>query len=143
MSENNWNRDMTPGMRRLRNRKDFHEMADGSGQMDNFQHPPQEKFDSEEMRGSMQAILAQNVGGYVVVEFLIGTQEMIRKQGLLYFVGRSYVTLYDEMVNNFIVCDIFSIKFVYFYMPGDRPRYNYNLLPATSGEPMNGNRRPR
>lgn len=141
MSESNWDRDMTPGMRRLRSRKDFHEMSDGGGQLDNFQHPPQEKFDSEEMRGSMQAILAQNVGNYVVAEFLIGTQEMIRKQGLLYFVGRSYVTLYDELVNNFIVCDVFSIKFVYFYMPGDRPKYNYNTLPSISGEPGMGPRR--
>ena len=54
---------------------------------------------------------------------------------MLYFVGRSFVTLYDEMVNNFIICDIFSVKFVYFYMPGDRPRYNYNTLPPVSGEP--------
>ncbi len=143
MSENHWDQDMTPGMRRLRNRKDFREMGDGSGRTDNFYHPPQESFDSEEMRGSMQAILAQNIGAYVVVEFLIGTQETIRKQGMLYFVGRSFVTLYDEAVNNFIVCDIFSIKFVYFYMPGDRPRSNYNLLPSTNGEPGMGGRRQR
>lgn len=138
---NNWDR--SPGMRRLRNRKDFQEMEDGSSQLDNFYHPPQPSFDSEEMRGSMQAILSQNVGQYVVVEFLIGTQEIIRKQGLLYFVGRSFVTLYDEAANNFIVCDIFSVKFVYFYMPGDRPRFNYNLLPGTSGEPGMGPRRMR
>lgn len=138
---NNWDR--SPGMRRLRNRKDFQEMEDGSSQLDNFYHPPQPSFDSEEMRGSMQAILSQNVGQYVVVEFLIGTQEIIRKQGMLYFVGRSFVTLYDEAVNNFIVCDIFSVKFVYFYMPGDRPRYNYNLLPSVSGEPGMGPRRTR
>ncbi len=131
MSENNWDRDMTPGMRRLQNRRDYRTTEDGGGRTDNFYHPPQEKFDSEEMRGSMQAILSQNIGAYVVVEFLIGTQEIVRKQGLLYFVGRSFVTLYDEAVNNFIVCDIFSVKFVYFYMPGDRPRHNnYNILPG-------------
>ncbi len=139
MSDNKWNDRMTPGMRRLRNRKDFEEMTDGSGRTDNFNHPPQESFDSEEMRGSMQAILADNIGNYVVVEFLIGTQEIVRKQGMLFFVGRSYVTLYDEAVNNFIVCDIFSVKFVYFYMPGDRPRHmNYNVLP---GNNMDGGRR--
>ena len=55
----------------------------------------------------MQAILAQNIGEYVVIEFLIGTENIVRKQGMLYFVGRSFVTLYDEDVNNFIVCDIF------------------------------------
>ena len=125
-------------MDRLRHRSDFHESADGGRELDNFSTPPQEKFDSEEMRGSMQAILAQNIGSYVVIEFLIGTAQMIRKQGMLYFVGRSFVTLYDENVNNFITCDIFSVKFVYFYMPGDRPRYNYNLLPPVSGEPGMG-----
>ena len=52
----------------------------------------------------------------------------MRKQGVLYFVGTSYVTLYDEELNNFIVCDIFSIKFVYFYFPGQRPNRNYNVL---------------
>ena len=122
-------------MDRLRHRSDFRESADGSRDLDNFSTPPQEKFDSEEMRGSMQAILAQNIGAYVVIEFFIGTAQMIRKQGMLYFVGRSFVTLYDENVNDFITCDIFSVKFVYFYMPGDRPKYNYNLLPPVSGEP--------
>ena len=122
-------------MDRLKSRSDFREQEDGSRALDNFHTPPQPAFDSEEMRGTMQAILAQNIGEYVVVEFLIGTEHMLRKQGMLYYVGRSFVTLYDETVNNFIVCDIFSVKFVYFYMPGDRPRFNYNLLPSTSGEP--------
>ena len=117
------------GMRRIYGRADYIAAADGAAQMDNFEHPPQEDFDSEEMRGSMQMILSQNIGNFVVIEFLIGTGQMVRKQGILYFVGRSFVTLYDEPSNNFIVCDIFSIKFVYFYMPNDRPRGNYNLLP--------------
>ncbi len=92
----------------------------------------QSSFDSEEMQGSMQNILAQNVGEYVVIEFLIGTARIMRKQGLLYFVGRSYVTLYDDMQRDYIVCDLFSIKFVYFYYPGVRPRRNYNTLPNTN-----------
>ena len=142
MDRNNRQNNM-PGMRRLKNRTDFQEIEDGASQLDNFYHPPQQSFDSEEMRGSMQMILAQNIGQFVVVEFLIGTQEIIRKQGMLYFVGRSFVTLYDEAANNFIVCDIFSVKFVYFYMPGDRPRYNYNQLPAISGEPGMNPRRIR
>lgn len=116
-------------MRRLHSRADYIMEADGAAAMDNFEHPPQEDFSSEEMRGSMQAILSQNIGNFVVIEFLIGTGAIVRKQGMLYLVGRSFVTLYDEPVNNFIVCDIFSVKFVYFYMPSDRPRCNYNILP--------------
>lgn len=124
-------------MRRLMSRADYMAEADGAAVLDNFEHPVQEKFDSEEMRGSMQMILSQNIGNFVVIEFLIGTGEIMRKQGMLYFVGRSFVTLYDEAANNFIICDIFSIKFVYFYMPSDRPRQNYNLLPGSG----NGMRR--
>lgn len=126
-------RELTPGMKRLQNRRDYTQTEDGARGLDNFYHPPQENFDSEEMRGSMQMILSQNIGQFVVIEFLIGTQEIVRKQGMLYFVGRSYVTLYDEAANNFIICDIFSVKFVYFYMPGDRPRTNYNILPGMMG----------
>lgn len=133
----------SPGMQRLHQRTDFESTADGGSELDNFHSPPQPSFDSEEMRGSMQAILADNIGNYVVIEFLIGTGEIIRKQGMLYVVGRSFVTLYDELANNFIVCDIYSVKFVYFYMPGDRPRYHYNTLPPISGEPGMGPQRPR
>ena len=97
-----------------------------------FTTPPPIDFNSEEMRGSMQKILSENVGEYVLIEFLIGTEMIMRKQGLLYFVGTSYVTLYDDTFNNFIVCDIFSIKFVYFYYPGQRPTRNFNILPNTN-----------
>jgi len=100
---------------------------------DNFNTPVQQSFDSEEMIGSIQKILAENIGEYVVIEFLIGTERISRKQGILYFVGTSYVTLYDDMNNNFVVCDIFSVKFVYFYYPGQRPNKNYNVLPNSNG----------
>lgn len=93
-----------------------------------FTTPPPIDFNTEEMIGSMQKILSENIGEYVVIEFLIGTERIMRKQGLLYFVGTSYVTLYDDELNNFIVCDIFSIKFVYFYFPGQRPPRNFNAF---------------
>ncbi len=125
-------------MQRLRRRPDYACSPEGAGEMDNFKHPVQETFDTEEMKGSMQMILSENIGNFVVIEFLVGSNEMIRKQGMLYFVGRSFITLYDELANNFLVCDIFSVRFVYFYMPGDRPRYNYNTLPPISGEPGMG-----
>lgn len=110
----------------------YQEFPDGTRRMVSFTSPPQPSFDNEEMRGSMQQILGQNVGEYVVVEFLIGTSMIMRKQGILYHVGVSYVTLYDDQTKIFIVCDIFSVKFVHFYLPGDRPRRNYNILPNTN-----------
>jgi len=85
------------------------------------------------LQGSIQKILADNIGQYVVVEFLIGVDRIVRKQGILYFVGTSYVTLFDDMANNYIVCDLYSIKFVYFYYPGERPKRNFNILPVNNG----------
>ena len=98
-----------------------------------FTTPKQEDFNSPEMIGSIQKILADNIGQYVVVEFLIGVDKIVRKQGVLYFVGNSYVTLFDDMANNYIVCDLYSIKFVYFYYPCERPKRNFNILPVSNG----------
>ena len=98
-----------------------------------FVTPPQQTFDSEEMLGSIQNILAKNIGNYVVIEFLIGTDQIHRKQGQIFHVGTSYITLYDDINANFLLCDIFSVKFVYFFVPNQRPNRNYNLLPTSNG----------
>lgn len=71
--------------------------------------------------GSMQEALADNLGLYAVCEFVVGTQNMETKEGILYSVGRSFVVLYDEQQQDFVLCDVFSIKFVTLYMPGHRP----------------------
>lgn len=84
--------------------------------------PPMEDFNTEAMQGSFQQILSENLGQYVVVEFLIGTQSMVEKAGILYAVGRSFLTLFEETSQTFVVCDIFSVKFVTFYLPGQRPQ---------------------
>lgn len=83
--------------------------------------PPPEDFNTEAMQGSMQQFLSENLGIYAVIEFLVGTQTLTRKEGILYSVGRSVVTLYEELSQTFVVCDIFSVKFVTFYLPGQRP----------------------
>lgn len=96
-------------------------MNTASNNNGNFTTPPQQDFDNEAMRGSMQQVLSENLGEFVVVEFLIGTQTMTQKQGILYAVGTSFLTLYEEQSQTFVVCDIFSVKFVTFYLPGQRP----------------------
>ncbi|MDD4688996.1 MAG: hypothetical protein PHE51_04540 [Eubacteriales bacterium] len=108
----------------------------GSSRLTEFYSPPQENFETEEMQGTMQHILSENIGEFVLIEFIVGTDSLMRKQGILYNVGRGYVTLYDEFLNNFVVCDIFSIKFVYFYLPGDRPDFNFNML-TNNNRPIN------
>ena len=89
---------------------------------------PQEGLSGTGMTGSMQEALADNLGLYAVCEFVVGTQEMETKAGILYSVGRSFVVLYDEQQQNFILCDVFSIKFVTLYMPGHRP-WNVTRMP--------------
>ena len=97
-------------------------------QGDGFNSPPQQNFNSPDMVGSIQKVLTENVGQYVVMEFLIGSDRIMRKQGILYLVGTGYVVLYDDVIGNYIVCDLYSIKFTYFYLPGQRPNQNYNSL---------------
>ena len=103
--------------------------------------PPQSDFDTPAFQGSMQQILSENLGQFVVIEFLIGTQAMTEKMGILYSVGRGFVVLYEELQNRYVVCDIFSIKFVTFYEPGIRPRGSYNNANQANGVMRNSNKK--
>lgn len=67
--------------------------------------------------GSFASILRENIGAYVVVEFLIGTTGLISKEGILYNAGNNFITLYNDVDNYYTVCDLYSIKFVNFFDP--------------------------
>ena len=79
-----------------------------------FTVPPDQDFDTVTFQGSMQQVLQENVGKFVIVEFLIGTGSLTSRQGMLYYVGAQFLVLYDEFEARFVVCDIFSVKFVTF-----------------------------
>jgi len=79
-----------------------------------FTVPPDQDFNTLSFQGSMQQVLQENVGKYVIVEFLIGTGSLTSRQGMLYYVGAQFLVLYDEFEARFVVCDIFSVKFVTF-----------------------------
>ena len=83
--------------------------------------PPQEDFDTAAMQGSMQQLLSENLGKYVIADFLIGVSNIVRRVGVLYSVGRGFVVLYLDEYKAFEVCDIFSLKFVTFFPPGQEP----------------------
>ena len=70
---------------------------------------------------SIQEIIALSVGRYVVVEFLVGTRELVRREGILTAVGVSWLVLYDEAAGTSVVCDMYSVKFVTYFDPGARP----------------------
>lgn len=79
-----------------------------------FSVPPDQDFNTISFQGSMQQVLSENVGKYVIVEFLIGTGSLTSRQGMLYYVGSQFLVLYDEFESRFVVCDIFAVKFVTF-----------------------------
>ena len=69
----------------------------------------------EVYRGSMKALLARNVGNYVVATFLIGTQTTVSWEGILYDVGNDYLAIYQSGRDQYIVNDLYSLKYVEFY----------------------------
>lgn len=85
------------------------------------ENPLEENFDTPAMKGSVQAALSRNLGEFVVCEFLIGTASIVSRQGILYAVGMNYFILYEARTQTYVMCDIYSLKFVTFYQPGQRP----------------------
>ena len=78
-------------------------------------------MDSPGLEGSFQQLLADNLGHYVQIDFLVGVQTLVRRSGIIYAVGRSFVVLYDETNRNFVMCDVFSAKFVAFLAKRPQP----------------------
>lgn len=78
-------------------------------------------MDSPGLQGSFQQLLAENLGHYVQIDFLVGLQTLVRRSGIVYAVGRSFVVLYDETNQNFVMCDVFSAKFVAFFATRPAP----------------------
>ena len=72
------------------------------------------------------AFLREHIGKLVRVEFLIGTNNLTDRTGILEDVGVCYILLRAIDSGNLLYCDLYSIKFVsiaeYPYRPG---MYNY------------------
>lgn len=58
------------------------------------------------------AFLRQQIGKLIRVEFLIGTNNLTDRTGILEDVGASYILLRSIESDNLVYCDIYSIKFV-------------------------------
>ena len=69
----------------------------------------------EAYRGSMKALLTQNLGNFIVATYLVGTQGTTTWEGYLFDVGNDYMTIYQESRDRYVVTDIYSLKFVEFY----------------------------
>ena len=72
--------------------------------------------------GSWKALLSRYEGSYVVATFLVGTQNTVSFEGILYEVGNDYVTIYQPGRDRYIVCDIYSLRYMEFYDTRRRER---------------------
>lgn len=62
-----------------------------------------------------QGYLKTKIGQRVKIEFLIGTNMLVDREGTLTAVGISYVIIREVETDDDLLCDIYSIKFVRFY----------------------------
>ncbi len=91
---------------------------------------------------TLQEIMSEALGTYVIVEFLVGTQNIVRREGILNSVGMSWLVLYDETTDTSLLCDMYSVKFVTFFQPGVRPYESPQTSPQNNLTPgRNGYRR--
>ena len=58
------------------------------------------------------AFLREQIGKLMRVEFLIGTNNLTDRIGILEDVGASYILLRSIESDNIVYCDIYSIKFI-------------------------------
>lgn len=58
------------------------------------------------------AFLRENIGKLMRVEFLIGTNNLVDRTGILLDVGASYILLRALESDVITYCDIYSIKFI-------------------------------
>ena len=56
--------------------------------------------------------LREQIGRLMRVEFLIGTNNMVDRIGILQDVGASYILLRSFENDSLVYCDIYSIKFI-------------------------------
>ncbi|MEG1394666.1 MAG: hypothetical protein RR993_04815 [Clostridia bacterium] len=78
---------------------------------------PHDDLSGQAFDGSMQRLLSLNVGNYISCDFLVGTNTVVTKAGILHDVGEKYLVLYQARNRQYIVCDIFNLKFVTFLEP--------------------------
>ena len=92
--------------------------------------------------GSLKANLLRNRGNFIVATFLIGTQNTVSWEGILYEVGNDYVTIYQPGRDRYVVIDMYSLKYMEFYDTQRRELCNQLLAQrgyATDAMPgMNG-----
>ena len=62
-----------------------------------------------------QGFLRTQVGRKVKVEFLIGTNMLVDREGVLVKVGTDYIVIQETETDDYLLCDLYSIKFAKFF----------------------------
>lgn len=73
---------------------------------------PVQEITGDSFLNSVLQILSENIGAYVILEFLVGTNTIVGRQGILEFVGPSYVVLHDDTCQAHIIGDLAALRFV-------------------------------
>ena len=63
----------------------------------------------------MNGFMRTQIGRNVRVQFLIGTNTMVERVGVLLAVGANYILLNEVETDDVLACDYYSIKFVQFF----------------------------
>lgn len=64
----------------------------------------------------LQGYLKENIGQYVRIDFLLGTNTLVDKAGYLVDVGIDFVVLREAETDDLDICDLYSIKFVKIFL---------------------------
>ena len=101
-------------------------MAQGNGgyTQDNIEMLENPMTVQEANQTSWKTLLAQNLGRYVLVSFLVGTQQTVVAEGVLYEIGNDYIVLYQPVRDSYITADLYSVKFVEFRAADNQTRYD-------------------
>ena len=83
------------------------------------------------------AFLREQIGKLMRVEFLIGTNNLTDRIGILEDVGASYILLRSVESNNLVYCDIYSIKFVTISSTGYTGMSNFQNMNNMGMQNMN------
>ncbi len=70
------------------------------------------------------AFLREQIGRLMRVEFLIGTNNLVDRIGILEDVGASYILLRSFENDSLVYCDIYSIKFITISTTGFYRKYD-------------------
>lgn len=65
--------------------------------------------------GYIQGYLTTIIGRYIKVEFILGTNMLIDREGTLVSVGIDHIVIKEPETDDLVVADLYSIKFVRVY----------------------------